>query len=80
METSKHCSDNHCLTCSDELLSVRVVLVYDVGTALVELGGLREEIDISLIGQVRPGDILLAHAGVALARQITGSASDREET
>lgn len=80
METIKHCGDTHCLTCSDEMLSVSVVsLCEDADIALVEVGGQREEIDISLVEQVKPGDMLLVHGGVALARQMTGSASNSVE-
>ena len=72
-----HCPDEHCLTCSDALISVRVVsLLAESGLALVEVEGQREEVDISLVEQVAPGDILLVHGGVALARQ---TANERGE-
>lgn len=71
METFKQCSEEHCLTCADALLSVRVVLLLaeEENIALVEVGGRQEEVDISLVKQVRPGDILLVHGGVALSLQ-----------
>ncbi|HEX7734631.1 MAG TPA: HypC/HybG/HupF family hydrogenase formation chaperone [Ktedonobacteraceae bacterium] len=66
-----HCTDEHCLTCSDALLSVRVLaLCEESGLALVEVKGQQEEVDVSLVEQVAPGDLLLVHGGVALARQI----------
>lgn len=70
MKIIKHCNDDHCLTCADTLLSVRVVkLAEEVDMAVVEINEQQEEVDISLIGQVVSGDILLVHGGVALARQ-----------
>jgi hydrogenase maturation factor len=38
------------------------------GLALVALAGATEEIDISLVEDVAPGDVLLVHGGVALSR------------
>jgi len=70
MEPTKDCSDEHCLTCSDTLRFVRVVLLEPkTGLALVEEDGKQEEVDISLVERVVPGDILLVHGGVALTRQ-----------
>ena len=70
------CTDDHCLTCSDEMLSVRVVSIEkQTRLALVEIEGKQEEVDISLIEQVAPGDILLVHGGVALAFQTVERAS-----
>lgn len=71
--------EGRCTTCSDEALKVHVVSV-DVGegTALVAATPNHiEEVDISLLEQVGPGDLLLVHAGVALER--CPSADDREE-
>ncbi len=63
--------DFHCITCSDEALRVRVLSVDEKASlALVSLAesGTPEEIDISLVDAVAPGDFLLVHGGVALAR------------
>ncbi|MFL5802930.1 MAG: HypC/HybG/HupF family hydrogenase formation chaperone [Roseiflexaceae bacterium] len=60
-----HC----CITCSDEALEVSVVSVdQGAGQALVALGDTTEQVDISLIDGVAPGDLLLVHGGVALER------------
>jgi len=56
-----------CVTCGDVAVEVRVVAV-DGETAVVERGGTRETLAITLVGDVAPGDRLLAHAGVALQR------------
>lgn len=74
----------HCITCSDEARPVLVVSLDPVtGTALVkppatesgEDAGGESEIDVSLLEEVAPGDILLVHGGVALTNQTrpTGS-------
>ncbi|MEO6458263.1 MAG: HypC/HybG/HupF family hydrogenase formation chaperone, partial [Chloroflexia bacterium] len=68
MDTAWQDADFHCITCSDEAVSVRVISV-DQATALaqVAVGDSSGEVDVSLIDSVNPGDILLAHGGVALA-------------
>ncbi|GLV55223.1 hypothetical protein KDH_20700 [Dictyobacter sp. S3.2.2.5] len=62
--------EGHCLTCSDEARQARVVTVNSAtATARVAVDLLNiEEVDISLLEQVCPGDLLLVHAGVALER------------
>jgi len=61
--------EGHCITCSDEALQVRVLYVDDEnGLAQVTLNGAEEEIDISLVESIAPGDVLLVHGGVAIAR------------
>jgi hydrogenase maturation factor len=61
--------EGHCITCSDEALQVRVLHVDEEnGLAQVTLNGAEEEIDISLIESIAPGDVLLVHGGVAIAR------------
>lgn len=60
--------DFHCITCSDEAVRVTVASVNNERSiAQVTEGGLTEEVDISLVDAVSPGDVLLAHGGVALA-------------
>jgi hydrogenase maturation factor len=59
----------HCITCSDEALQVRVLYVDEEnGLAQVTLNGTSEEIDITLVESIAPGDVLLVHGGVAIAR------------
>ena len=58
----------HCITCSDEALPARVLRIdQELGTALVEIKDETEEIDITLVEEVVPGDWLLVHGGVAIA-------------
>jgi hypothetical protein len=64
-------ADGHCVTCSDEALTARVLRVdQETGIALVEIVAEKyttEEVDITLVESVDPGDLLLVHAGVAIA-------------
>jgi hydrogenase maturation factor len=62
------CTHEYCLTCADALLAATVLRI-NTGhnLALVELSGRQEEIDITLVAPVAPGQVLLVHGGVALA-------------
>ena len=57
-------------------LSARVVNVKD-GTALIDAGGAQCEISAGVLDALEPGDYVMVHAGVAIAK-ITES--DEEET
>jgi hypothetical protein len=62
-------AEGHCTTCSDEALQVQVLSVdQENGLALVAIDDSSEEIDVTLLERVEPGDILLVHGGVAIAR------------
>ena len=62
-------AEGHCITCSDEALQVRVLYVDEEnGLAQVTINGTSEEIDITLVESIAPGDVLLVHGGVAIAR------------
>ncbi|HLH60976.1 MAG TPA: HypC/HybG/HupF family hydrogenase formation chaperone [Ktedonobacteraceae bacterium] len=62
--------DGHCTTCSDEALQAKVLRIdEETGLALVEVIAEEtrtEEVDVSLIENVAPGDLLLVHGGVAI--------------
>jgi hydrogenase maturation factor len=61
---------SHCITCGDDARPVRVLRA-DSATELALCagpGGERHEVDTGLVGEVAPGEALLVHAGVALAR------------
>lgn len=61
-------AEGHCITCSDEALPAKVLSVdSETGLALVMLRDETEEIDITLVEGVAPGDILLVHGGAAIA-------------
>ncbi len=66
---SGHCDDGHCVTCSDEGVPMRVL---GAGTGMVasciDDDGRWRLVCTDLVGDVRPGETLLVHADVALAR------------
>ena len=63
-----YCENDHCLTCSDEAIAVKVLSVNEqTGLALVEVSDQVEEVDITLVEDTAPGDRLLVHGGVAIA-------------
>ena len=64
------CTDDVCVTCSDE---GRLAEVVEAPTDLFEPALVRtaigeEEVDVTLVGEVRPGDLVIVHAGSALTR------------
>ena len=56
-----------CITCGDVAVTAKVVQV-DGCEAVVRVGGTTERVGIDLVPAVKPGDLLLCHAGVALER------------
>jgi HupF/HypC family len=60
------CTDEVCITCSDEGRLVEVIQVEDDHTALVLAQGHRERVDTTLVGHRVAGDLLLVHAGTAI--------------
>lgn len=64
------CSDDVCITCSDEgrLGEVVVAPEEDFAPARVRTADGEEDVDVTLVGDVAPGDLLLIHAGAALTR------------
>ena len=62
-----HCSDDVCVTCSDAAVAVTVLEVRPAGLALVDTGaGPPEEVSIALV-EAGVGDVVLVHAGEAIA-------------
>ncbi len=55
----------HCITCSDEGVPMTVTAVRPGAIALC---GTDVEVMVDLVEPVEPGDVLLVHAGVAIAR------------
>ncbi len=60
------CADDVCITCSDEGRVAEVRAVLDEGRLEVLAGGHAERVDGRLVGALRPGDLVLVHAGVAV--------------
>ncbi|MBR3663385.1 MAG: HypC/HybG/HupF family hydrogenase formation chaperone [Desulfovibrio sp.] len=57
-------------------LSAKVVRV-DRGTALIDADGARREVSSQLLSDLEPGDYVMVHAGIAIAKI---SESDTEES
>jgi hydrogenase expression/formation protein HypC len=60
------CTDGVCITCSDQALPVRVVRLLEGELAIVDAGGVLEEVSVALIDPVA-GDTILVHAREAIA-------------
>jgi hydrogenase expression/formation protein HypC len=62
------CAGDHCITCSDEAVPMRVV-EHGPGLAVcVDEDGGRNEVMTDLVEPVTCGELLLVHAGAALGR------------
>ena len=48
-------------------LSAKVVRISD-GTAMVDAGGAKREVSAQLLEDLEPGDYVMVHAGVAIAK------------
>ena len=69
-------AEGHCLTCSDEALPARTISIdQEMGVARVMIKNEEQEVDITLVEEVVPGDWLLVHGGVAMAH-LTGGEFD----
>ena len=69
------CTDEVCVTCSDEGRLAEVIVPPDgaaFGQALVRTATGEEHIDVSLVGSVAVDDLVLVHAGSALTRIASG--------
>ncbi len=62
------CTDEVCITCSDEGRIGEVVTTHTDELATVRTAAGNERVDVALIAPVTPGDLLLVHAGTALTR------------
>jgi hydrogenase maturation factor len=66
LEPEPECTDEVCITCSDEGRVAEVRSVLADGQVQVMAGGQLETIDASLVEPIGAGDLLLVHAGVAI--------------
>jgi len=69
-DAQEDCTDDVCITCSDEGRLGEVVMapVEAYGPALVRTATGEEDVDVTVVGDVVPGDLVLVHAGAALTR------------
>jgi hydrogenase maturation factor len=64
------CGSQHCITCGD-VGDPNTVVAVDTDRELalcVGPDGKRSTVEIALVAPVAPGDVLLVHAGTAIAR------------
>jgi hydrogenase maturation factor len=66
LEPEPACTDEVCITCSDEGRVAEVRAVRADGSAVVVVLGHTETVDVSLVEPVVTGDLVLVHAGVAI--------------
>ena len=59
-------ADAACITCSDEGRLAEVMAVVAAGAEVRTARG-AETVDTTIVGPVHPGDLLLVHAGAAIA-------------
>ena len=67
---AEDCADDVCVTCSDEGRLAEVILepADPLGRALVRTAKGEEWVDVSVLGDVVPNDLVLVHAGTAITR------------
>ncbi len=62
------CGADHCVTCSDEAVPMRVLRVEPFALArCLDGAGQASQVMIDLVAGVAAGDVVLVHAGVAIA-------------
>jgi hydrogenase maturation factor len=59
--------DEHCVTCSDEGVEMTVVEMTQCGAQCRDPDGIDQRVEIDLVEPVAIGEVLLVHAGVAIA-------------
>lgn len=59
-------------------LSAKVVKIKD-GTAIVDASGAKREVSAELIESLEPGDYVMVHAGVAIAKITSDDKTEADE-
>ena len=62
-----HCEGDRCITCGDVGVEMRVLAIAD-GLARCVSDGEERDVEIALLDDVAPGDVLLVHADVGLVK------------
>jgi hypothetical protein len=68
LKQTAECTDDVCVTCSDEGRLGEVLAPSADGLALVRTGNGRETVSIELVTPVAAGDLVLVHAGTAISK------------
>lgn len=63
-------AQERCVTCSDEAVVAQVVEIDGLEAVVETADGRRERVALDLVADVRPGERLLCHAGIALERVV----------
>ncbi len=66
------CAGDFCITCSDTAVQVRVVRLLEDQMAVVDTGAGEETVSVALV-DAGVGEVILVHAGEAIAVVGTGS-------
>lgn len=71
------CGSEHCITCGDDGIPMTVIAVDDErGLALcADQADRHESVEVALVAPVAAGDVLLVHAGTAIAALAPGGAA-----
>jgi hydrogenase maturation factor len=62
------CHDDVCITCGDVAIEVTVASIEGTRVTCVATDGTSHDVAADLVAPVHPGDRLVVHAGVAIAR------------
>ncbi|OBC08908.1 hydrogenase assembly protein HupF [Mycobacterium sp. 852013-50091_SCH5140682] len=65
---AQDCTDEVCITCSDEGRLAEVIVARPDGTAMVRTAAGVEPVVTALTGALVPGDLILVHAGMAISK------------
>jgi hydrogenase expression/formation protein HypC len=49
-------------------IPARVEALHEAGLATIDLGGIRKQVSVELLEDVRPGDYVIVHVGYALQK------------
>jgi hydrogenase maturation factor len=63
----EECTDEVCITCSDEGRLAEVITTATDGTAMVRSANGTETVMATLVGPLAAGDLVLVHAGMVIS-------------
>lgn len=69
-DPAQDCTEDVCITCSDEGRLAEVVTTADDGTAQVRTARGAETVATTLAGPLAAGDLVLVHAGIAISKVV----------
>jgi hydrogenase expression/formation protein HypC len=59
-------ADDHCITCADEAIPMRVAELRDGTAVCTDVDGTAHSVAVDLVADVAVGETVLVHAGVAI--------------